>query len=159
MPPHDAEPLQVIVHEVVSAQLTPSRQLPSVEHSTSQLRPAGQSILPAHAGVIEQSIVQVCEPGSHEVQIDGHWNPEPLPLPEPLPEPPASISGESGMLASGPPGSTQKPSTQMRPASEPLQLLSGPHANSWLRCWIEQLAAMTIVVARATPCFTADLRS
>jgi hypothetical protein len=155
MPTQDADPLHVIEHAVAAAQLMPARQLSGVVHSTSQARPSGHLIGSAQTGVWPQSIVQVCVFG-HDVQIAGHWNPEPEPEPLPL-----STNAPSGIDASGPPGSTQKPSTQIRPASDPPQVLLGPHANSWLRCSIEQLASTTTAV-RTNPCpcerFTVDLR-
>jgi hypothetical protein len=102
MPSHDAEPLHVIEHAVAAVQLMPSLQLSAVVHSTSQISPSGHWIGSPHAGVLVQSIVQVFDVGSHDVQIAGHWNPEPLP--EPLPP---STPGPSGIEASGPPGSMQ----------------------------------------------------
>jgi hypothetical protein len=117
MPWQLRDPLQLTVHDAPSGHDTPLRHEPDVEHSTLQLQPAGQAIIPAQPPLSAQSIVQVFWPGLHDVHAAGHT-------------PASRIGGASA--------STQSPSTQTRSSA---QRVWSSHAKSLLR-WLTAQAAV-----------------
>ena len=121
---HDDPPMHSTRHDVANPQLTPLRHAWSPLHWTSHLYPAGQvTRLPQFEPGRLQSMVQVFWVWLHDVQ----------PVGQPLP----SLREASSFGASIEPCTMQKPLSQTRP-DEQSEFFA--HANSSLRCVIEQLA-------------------
>jgi hypothetical protein len=136
--------LQVSVHDVALAQLTPLLHWLATEHATLQLQPAGHVTAWLQAPLLSaQSIVQLFWAVLHEVHCDGHTAASP-------PGRGASAMPESAAI-------TQNPSTQVRPFA---QRWSASHAKSPLRWLTEQpVATARARAVSQSASFTAFLRS
>jgi len=96
--------LHVIVHDVALPQVTALHWL-AIEQPTLQIQPAGHAIASSQALLpAEQSIVQIRWAVLHDVHCDGHTA--------------ASPNGNRLSTTPESAGSTQNPSTQVRPSAQ-----------------------------------------